>query len=144
MRQLPEDARASLVLRDDDWRLSFLQGNFVTLTNLTEDDFEEIVERHISPLRLSLHCITPEVRRKMIGKHAPHGIEMLERLLDAGIEFDAQIVLTPGYNDGLELQKTLTWAYMHPGDSEYRYCAAWVYQAPVLVREELQRRRCRT
>lgn len=62
MRQLPEDARASLVLRDDDWRLSFLQGNFVTLTNLTEDDFEEIVERHISPLRLSLHCITPEVQ----------------------------------------------------------------------------------
>lgn len=115
MRQLPEDARASLVLRDDDWRLSFLQGNFVTLTNLTEGDFEEIVERHISPLRLSLHCISPEVRRKMIGKHAPHGIEMLERLLDAGIEFDAQIVLTPGYNDGLELQKTLTWAYMHPG-----------------------------
>ena len=79
----------------------------------------------------------------MIGKHAPHGIEMLERLLDAGIEFDAQIVLTPGYNDGLELQKTLTCLYAS-WDSEYRYCAAWVYQAPVLVREELQRRRCRT
>ena len=115
MHQLPKDVRASLVLRDDDWRLSFLQGNFVTLTNLKEDDFDEIVERHISPLRLSLHCITPEVRRKMIGKHAQHGIDMLERLLEAGIEFDAQIVLTPGYNDGLELQKTLTWAYMHPG-----------------------------
>lgn len=115
MHQLPKDVRASLVLRDDDWRLSFLQGNFVTLTNLKEDDFDEIVERHISPLRLSLHCITPEVRRKMIGKHAQHGIDMLERLLEAGIEFDAQIVLTPGYNDGLELQKTLTWAYMRPG-----------------------------
>ena len=93
------------MLRDDDWRLSFLQGNFVTLTNLTEDDFEEIVERHISPLRLSLHCITPEVRRKMIGKHAPHGIEMLERLLDAGIEFDAQIVLTRVITMASELQK---------------------------------------
>ncbi len=115
MRQLPEDARDSLVLRDDDWRLSFLQGNFVTLTNLKESDFEEIVERHISPLRVSLHCVTPELRARMIGKHAPHGIEMLERLLEAGIEFDAQIVLTPGYNDGAELQKTLTWAYMHPG-----------------------------
>lgn len=115
MHQLPKDVRASLVLRDDDWRLSFLQGNFVTLTNLKEDDFDEIVERHISPLRLSLHCITPKVRRKMIGKHAQHGIDMLERLLEAGIEFDAQIVLTPGYNDGLELQKTLTWAYMRPG-----------------------------
>lgn len=115
MRQLPEDARASLVLRDDDWRLSFLQGNFVTLTNLTEQDFEMIVERHISPLRVSLHASDPDVRRRMIGKNAPHGIEMLERLLAAGIRVHAQIVLVPGYNDGVQLDRTLAWAYLREG-----------------------------
>lgn len=115
MRQLPDDARDSLSLRDDDWRLSFLQGNFVTLTNLSEDDFNTIVERQISPLRVSLHASDPDLRRKMIGKHAPHGIEMLERLLAAGIHVEAQIVLVPGYNDGEQLKKTIAWAYLHEG-----------------------------
>ncbi|MDO5043434.1 MAG: DUF512 domain-containing protein, partial [Slackia sp.] len=115
MRQLPEESRNTLVLRDDDWRLSFLQGNFVTLTNLSEEDVEIIIERHVSPLRVSLHAVTPELRKKMIGKHAPHGIAMLERLLEGGIEVHAQIVLVPGLNDGAELKKTLAWAYMHEG-----------------------------
>lgn len=115
MRQLPEESRDTLVLRDDDWRLSFLQGNFVTLTNLSEEDAKTIVERRISPLRVSLHAITPDLRKKMIGKHAPHGIAMLERLLEGGIEVHAQIVLVPGVNDGDELKKTLAWAYTHAG-----------------------------
>lgn len=115
MRQLPEDCRESLVLRDDDWRLSFLQGNFVTLTNLSDEDAEIIIERQISPLRVSLHAVTPEVRKKMIGKHAPHGIEMMERLLKGGIELHMQIVLCPGENDGAELMKTLAWCYLHEG-----------------------------
>lgn len=115
MRQLPEESRDTLVLRDDDWRLSFLQGNFVTLTNLSEEDAKTIVERRISPLRVSLHAITPDLRKKMIGKHAPHGITMLERLLEGGIEVHAQIVLVPGVNDGDELKKTLAWAYTHAG-----------------------------
>lgn len=115
MRQLPEESRDTLVLRDDDWRLSFLQGNFVTLTNLSEEDCELIIERQISPLRVSLHCITPELRKKMIGKHAPHGVAMLERLLAGGIQVHAQIVLVPDLNDGDELKKTLAWAYTHEG-----------------------------
>ncbi|MDO4443479.1 MAG: PDZ domain-containing protein, partial [Slackia sp.] len=115
MRQLPEESRDTLVLRDDDWRLSFLQGNFVTLTNLSEDDAETIIERQISPLRVSLHAATPELRKKMIGKHAAHGIAMLEKLLAGGIEVHAQIVLMPGVNDGDELKKTLAWAYTHEG-----------------------------
>ena len=115
MRQLPEDARGSLVLRDDDWRLSFLQGNFVTLTNLSDEDAQTIIERNISPLRVSLHASDSDVRRKMIGKHAPHGVAMLERLLEGGVRVHAQIVLCRGINDGNELKKTLAWAYMHPG-----------------------------
>ena len=74
MRQLPEQARASLSLRDDDYRLSFLQGNFVTFTNIMPEDEQRIIEQRISPLRYSLHCITPELRRQVIGKHAAHGV----------------------------------------------------------------------
>lgn len=111
MRQLPDDVRPSLVLRDDDFRLSFLQGTFVTLTNLDEADEQRIVEQRISPLRVSLHATTPEVRRGLIGKHAAHGIDALDRLLEAGIEVHAQIVLVPGVNDGEELDSTLSWAY---------------------------------
>ncbi|MEG0619909.1 MAG: DUF512 domain-containing protein [Raoultibacter sp.] len=115
MRQLPEEARDSLVLRDDDFRLSFLQGTFVTFTNLSAEDEARIIEQHISPLRFSLHATTPELRRSLIGKHAAHGLAACERLLAAGIEVHAQIVLVPGVNDGAELDATLTWAYNHPG-----------------------------
>ena len=86
MRQLPDGVRPSLVLRDDDFRLSFLSGTFVTLTNLKPEDEARIIEQHISPLRVSLHASEPELRRRMIGKHAQHGIDVLERLLEAGID----------------------------------------------------------
>ena len=115
MRQLPDDSRDTLVLRDDDYRLSFLQGTFVTLTNVMPEDEVRIVEQHISPLRFSLHCISPDVRRAVIGRHAQHGIEVADRLLDAGIELHAQIVLMPGVNDGEELRRTLSWAWERPG-----------------------------
>jgi putative radical SAM enzyme (TIGR03279 family) len=115
MRQLPEGLRPSLTLRDDDYRLSFLSGTFVTLTNLTPADEERIIAQHLSPLRVSLHAIDAAVRREMIGKHAAHGIDALDRLLDAGIEFHAQIVLCPGLNDGDILKQTLEWAYRRPG-----------------------------
>ena len=107
MRQLPDDMRASLTLRDDDFRLSFLAGTFVTFTNLSAEDEARIIEQHISPLRVSLHVSNPEVRRRIIGKHAAHGIEVLDRLLAAGIEFHAQIVLMPDENDGEVLRETL-------------------------------------
>ncbi len=115
MRQLPKDVRSSLILRDDDYRLSFLQGNFVSLTNLAEEDADRIIEQHISPLRVSLHASNPEVRADMIGKNAAHGLAMMDMLLNAGITMHAQIVLCPGLNDGRVLMETLAWAYMRPG-----------------------------
>lgn len=114
MRQLPDDVRPSLILRDDDFRLSFLQGTFVTLTNLSTADEARIVEQHISPLRVSLHAVSEDVRKDLIGKHAAHGLAAAERLLEAGIEMHMQIVLLPGVNDGAELARTLSWAWEHP------------------------------
>ncbi len=115
MRQLPAGMRPSLSLRDDDFRLSFLVGTFVTLTNLTPEDEARIIEQRISPLRVSLQASNEAVRKSLIGKHASHGIEALDRLLAAGIEFHAQIVLLPGENDGEVLKETLEWAYQRPG-----------------------------
>ncbi len=114
MAMLPKEARASLTLRDDDYRLSFLQGNFVTLTNVSDADAERIVSHGLSPMNVSIHCISPDVRRKMIGPHAARGVEVLERLCAAGIEVHAQIVLCPGLNDGDELHATLDWVENHP------------------------------
>lgn len=115
MAQLPAESRDSLSLRDDDYRLSFLQGNFVTFTNIGPEDEARIIEQHISPLRYSLHCVTPELRTKVIGKHAAHGIGVAERLLAAGIDLHVQIVLMPNINDGEELRRTLQWCYERPG-----------------------------
>lgn len=115
MRQLPKGMRPSLYLRDDDFRLSFLVGTFVTLTNITPADEARIIEQRITPLRVSLQVIDPDQRRHMIGKHAQHGVGVLERLLAAGIEFHAQVVLVPGENDGERLRETLEWAYERPG-----------------------------
>ena len=115
MAMLPPEARATLTLRDDDYRLSFLQGNFVTLTNVTDEEAERIVECGLSPMNVSIHAITPEVRRSLIGRHADRGIEVLERLLAGGIEVHAQIVLCPGINDGDELVATLDWVEARQG-----------------------------
>ena len=115
MRQLPDDMRPSLTLRDDDFRLSFLAGTFVTFTNISAEDEARIIEQQISPLRFSLHVANPEVRRRMIGKHAAHGLEVADRLLDAGIEMRVQIVLVPGENDGEILADTLRWCWARPG-----------------------------
>ena len=115
MAMLPPEARASLTLRDDDYRLSFLQGNFVTLTNVTDEEAERIVRCGLSPMNVSIHAITPEVRRSLIGRRAERGIEVLERLLAGGVEVHAQIVLCPGINDGAELAATLDWVEARPG-----------------------------
>ncbi len=114
MSMLPPEARPSLTLRDDDYRLSFLQGNFVTLTNVSDEEVERIVTCGLSPMNVSLHAVTPEVRRSLIGPRAGRGIEVLERLLDAGIEVHAQIVLCPGVNDADELTATLDWVEARP------------------------------
>lgn len=115
MRQLPEGMRASLTLRDDDFRLSFLSGTFVTLTNLRPEDEGRILEQRISPLRVSLHAADPQARRRLMGKHAQHGLDAFDRLLSAGICAHTQIVLVPEVNDGAVLQDTLRWAWERPG-----------------------------
>ena len=115
MKQLPKGMRGSLYVRDDDYRLSFLTGTFVTLTNITPDDEQRIVSQRLSPLRVSLQASDAQVRERIIGPHAAHGLAVLDRLLDEGIEFHAQIVLVPGENDGEELDKTLAWAWERPG-----------------------------
>ena len=114
MSMLPEDMRPSLTLRDDDYRLSFLQGNFVTLTNLTDDDVERIITCRLEPMNVSIHAVSPEVRQALIGRNAQRGIDVLERLCEAGIEVHGQIVLCPGVNDGDELVRTLDWVEEHP------------------------------
>ena len=113
MAMLPDDARASLMLRDDDYRLSFLQGNFVTLTNVSDEEVERIIRCRLEPMNVSLHAISPEVRRPLIGRNAQRGIDVLEKLLDAGIEVHGQIVLCAGINDGDELRRTLDWVEAH-------------------------------
>lgn len=114
MTMLPGDARDSLTLRDDDYRLSFLSGTFVTLTNLADADIDRIIDQHISPLRFSLHAFGSEARRALMGKHEARGVEAFLRLQEAGIDFDVQIVLVPGMNDGAVLDETLAWAAQQP------------------------------
>lgn len=115
MSMLPKDMRSTLYLRDDDYRLSFLQGNFVTLTNVSDEDLERIIECHLSPLHVSLHAVSPDVRETLMGKNAARGMEVLEALLDAGLEVHVQVVVVPGVNDGAELMRTLAWIERHPG-----------------------------
>lgn len=114
--QLPEGMRETLYFKDDDSRLSFLQGNFVTLTNMSEDDINNIIKYRISPINISVHTTNPELRRKMINnKFAGKLMDTMRRLADAGIEMNAQIVLCPGYNDKAELERTLEdLASLHP------------------------------
>ena len=114
MSMLPKEARASLSLRDDDYRLSFLQGNFVTLTNLSDDDVDRIIECRLEPMNVSLHAVSPDVRRSLIGRNAQRGMDVLERLIDAGIEIHGQVVLCAGINDGDELVRTLDWVEARP------------------------------
>ncbi|MBS3974244.1 MAG: DUF512 domain-containing protein [Actinobacteria bacterium] len=107
--QLPAGLRDSLYVRDDDYRLSFLYGNFVTLTNLTELDVERIIEQQLSPLYVSLHSADAAVRERIVRTPCDRALERVEKLLAAGIEMHIQIVLVPGENDGTHLEQTLDW-----------------------------------
>lgn len=110
--QLPEGMRKTLYFKDDDSRLSFLQGNFITLTNLKDQDIERIIKYRISPINVSVHTTNRELRVKMLNnKFAGNLFEILKRFRDAGIVVNCQIVLCPGINDGKELTKTITDLY---------------------------------
>ncbi|MBN2247245.1 MAG: DUF512 domain-containing protein [Coriobacteriia bacterium] len=114
--QLPPGLRPSLYVRDDDYRLSFLSGNFVTLTNLTDDDVARITVQHLSPLHVSVHAVDPDVRGRLICPTVEdRALELLDTLLDTGIEVHVQIVLVPGVNDGDVLDETLGYLAERPG-----------------------------
>lgn len=100
--------RSSLHIKDDDYRLSFLYGNFVTLTNMGEADFRRIEQLHLSPLYVSVQCMNPELRAQMLRcKRAALINEQLDRLESAGADYHTQVVLCAGLNDGEELERTI-------------------------------------
>ncbi|MBQ9797754.1 MAG: DUF512 domain-containing protein [Clostridia bacterium] len=106
--QLPPGMRETLYFKDDDDRLSFLHGNYVTLTNLKEADIDRIIKMHISPVNISVHTTNPELRVKMMkNKHAGEVLSYLPKLASAGIALCTQIVLCKGLNDRTELDRTM-------------------------------------
>lgn len=106
--QLPKGLRDSLYFKDDDSRLSFLFGNYITLTNITEHEIERIIKMHISPINISVHTTNPELRVKMMkNKNAGKVLDIIKRFDQAGIKLNCQLVVCPGYNDGKELEKSL-------------------------------------
>jgi putative radical SAM enzyme (TIGR03279 family) len=115
--QLPPGARAGLRVKDDDFRLSFLHGNYITLTNLNETELDRIIEHRLSPLYVSIHATEPELRRQILGRRKSDDLELkLKRLVGGGIQINAQVVLVPGLNDGKNLERTLLdLSNYHPG-----------------------------
>jgi len=108
VRQMAPGMRRTLCLRDDDYRLSFLSGSFVTLTDLAEDDWQRIAEQHLGPLYVSVHATDVTLRRKLLGNpNAPDVLAQLRRLGDLGVEVNAQIVLVPEWNDGEALRRSI-------------------------------------
>ena len=106
--QMPKGMRESLYFKDDDSRLSFLFGNYVTLTNLTDADVDRIIKMHISPVNVSVHTMNPALRVQMMkNPNAGSSLRYLNRFAQAGIKLNTQLVLCPGVNDGAELQYSL-------------------------------------
>ncbi len=109
VKQNAPGMRRSLYVKDDDYRYSFLFGNFVTLTNLTDDDWARLEEQRLSPLYVSVHATEPELRQCFLGRREPTGIvEQLRRLAGLGIQVHTQVVLVPGLNDGEHLAHTVS------------------------------------
>lgn len=118
VHQNPPGMRRGLYVKDEDYRLSFLDGHFVTLTNLSRRDMERIVGMRLSPLYVSVHTTNPELRRRMLGRpdRPDNLMERLGQLLAARITVHAQVVLCPGWNDGEELERTVAdLSGLHPG-----------------------------
>ncbi|HSW64197.1 MAG TPA: DUF512 domain-containing protein [Dissulfurispiraceae bacterium] len=110
--QLPKGLRKPLYLKDEDYRFSFLYGNYITLTNLTRDERKRIVDQHLSPLYISVHATDTAVRRTLLGNDsAPDILRELKYFVDHGIRMHTQIVLCPGYNDGKILSSTINDLY---------------------------------
>jgi putative radical SAM enzyme (TIGR03279 family) len=117
IHQMPKGMRKSLYLMDDDYRLSFLHGHYVTLTNLSEEEFERIKEQRLSPIHVSVHAVDPALRGYLLGREQPEPVlPLLKDLIAHGIQIHAQVVLCPGLNDGAALEETVrTLADLYPG-----------------------------
>lgn len=106
--QLPKGMRESLYFKDDDSRLSFLFGNYITMTNMNDEDIDRICRMHISPINVSVHTTNPELRVRMMGnRFAGDKLRFLPKLAESGITLNTQLVLCPGWNDGPELDRSL-------------------------------------
>jgi len=119
INQLPPGVRKSLKVKDDDYRLSFLHGNYITLTNLSESELDRIIEQALSPLYVSVHATDPELRTRIMGRRKADDLAgKLRKLVDGGIRIHAQVVLMPRVNDGEHLSKTVFDLYSYfPGVS---------------------------
>lgn len=107
--QMPPGMRPTLYVKDDDWRMSFMMGNFVTLTNVSDQELQRIIDRHIPVLYVSVHATDPELRVRMMRQpRAARLMEQLKKLIAGGVALNCQIVLCPGWNDGEALERTLT------------------------------------
>ena len=115
--QNPRGMRPTIYFKDDDSRLSFIHGNYITLTNLHDHDIERIIEMHISPINVSVHTTDPELRVKMMkNKRAGDVLSYMDKLVRGGCELHCQIVLCRGVNDGDALRRTMTdLSYLYPG-----------------------------
>ncbi|TET66291.1 MAG: DUF512 domain-containing protein, partial [Candidatus Zixiibacteriota bacterium] len=108
VHQLPGGLRKSLYFKDEDYRLSFLYGNYITLTNITSKDIKRIREQNLSPLYISVHTTDEVLRKRMLGNpKAPDLLPLMKRLTEAGMELHTQVVVCPGINDGEALEKTV-------------------------------------
>lgn len=106
--QMPKGMRETLYFKDDDSRLSFLQGNYVTLTNMSEHDIDRIIRYHLSPINVSVQTMNPELRCRMLNnRFAGEALQKLDRLYEGGIHMNGQIVLCKGINDGAELDESI-------------------------------------
>lgn len=117
INQLPPGVRQSMKVRDDDFRLSFLHGNYITLTNLREKELDRIIEQALSPLYVSVHATDPDLRARIMGRKKPDDFAgKISKLIEGGVQIHAQIVLMPGINDREHLQKTVFDLYAsYPG-----------------------------
>ncbi len=106
--QMPPGMRETLYFKDDDARLSFLQGNYITLTNMSDDDVRRIVKYHLEPINVSVHTMNPELRCEMLhNRFAGEALKKIDILYEGGIQMNGQIVLCPGINDGEELERSI-------------------------------------
>src|SRR5215467_12364045 len=108
VHQNPKNVRRSLHIKDEDYRLSFLFGNYLTLTNVSEEEMRRIIDQRLSPLYISVHATEPELRRQLLGIDEYDGfMAKIDRLAKAGIQMHGQVVLCPGLNDGVHLDRTI-------------------------------------